>query len=96
MRSAETPDRTAIPDLVILDSSLSEADGLEVLEAMRQSDVPVVMTSCLISPPDRARKVEEFFEMIAAAQEVQPVVSAKRAAARSRRRPIQHHAGRQS
>jgi CheY-like chemotaxis protein len=69
MRLEEMSGRAAVPDLVVLDSSLSEADGIEVLEAMRQSNVPVMMTSCLISPPDRARKVEEFFHMIPALNE---------------------------
>jgi len=56
----------SVPDVVVLDTSLSDADGVEVLEAMRQSNVPVVITNRLISPRERARKIEEFFQVAAA------------------------------
>jgi CheY-like chemotaxis protein len=70
IRLEETPVGVSIPDLVVLDTSLPDADGADILEAMRRSNVPVVITSRLISPGDRARKVEEFFQVAAAMKHV--------------------------
>jgi CheY-like chemotaxis protein len=67
----------APPDLLVLDSSLSDTDGTELLEAIRQTKVPVVMTSPLLSPRDRARKVEEFFQMVGALKKALPARSRK-------------------
>jgi CheY-like chemotaxis protein len=72
IRLEEASGGASVPDLVVLDSSLPEADGVEVLEAMRQSDVPVVITSRLISPRDRAGKIEEFFQVAASVKQVPP------------------------
>jgi CheY-like chemotaxis protein len=72
IRLEEMSGGASVPDLVVLDSSLPEADGAEVLEAMRQSNVPVVITSRLISPRDRARKVEMFFQVAAVVKQVPP------------------------
>jgi chemotaxis family two-component system response regulator Rcp1 len=47
------------PDVAILDLQLPAHDGMEILEAIRQSrrfaDLPVVMTSSFVSPSDRLR-----------------------------------------
>jgi hypothetical protein len=39
---------------------------------MRQSNVPVAITSRLISPRDRARKIEMFFQVAAAVKQGPP------------------------
>jgi len=59
IRLEETSVGASVPDLV-------------VLAAMRQRNVPVVITSPLISPRDRARKIEEFFRVAAAVKQVLP------------------------
>jgi CheY-like chemotaxis protein len=47
------------PDVAILDLQLPPHDGVEILEAIRQSprlaNLPVVMTSSIVSPSDRLR-----------------------------------------
>jgi chemotaxis family two-component system response regulator Rcp1 len=47
------------PNVVILDLQLPLHDGMEILEAIRQSrclaNLPVVMTSSIVSPSDRLR-----------------------------------------
>jgi CheY-like chemotaxis protein len=63
----------SVPDLVVLDTSLPDAEGGGILNAMRESNVPVVITSRLIPQGDRAKKIEEFFQMVAALKQVLPV-----------------------
>ena len=72
IRLEEGSGAASVPDLVVLDSSLPDADGVKVLEAMRRSNVSVMITSPLISPGDRARKIEEFFQLAAAVQQALP------------------------